>query len=299
MIVFPNAKINLGLQVMRKRTDGYHDIETVFYPVPLYDILEVILTDSRSTATVFPSISAEIQSEATNFNLKSGIVLTYSSSGIPIEGPPERNLCIQACELFDEQYGLPGDLSIHLHKIIPMGAGLGGGSSDAAFMLKALAELAGIAIAVDELHKMASVLGSDCSFFIVNSPVHASGRGEILQPIQLSLEGYKLVIVKPQVHVSTKVAFEGIQPNSQNSAVFEVIAEPISSWQGKLFNDFEKSLFPKYSKIADIKKLLLKQGAIYASMTGSGSAVYGLFKDNVPHNNLVEDCFYFQCHFSK
>jgi len=293
MIVFPNAKINLGLHVVRKRNDGYHDIETAFYPVPIYDILEVVVTGSDNAIGVDKSFAPEIQPSTTSLVLKSGIEVEWSSSGLVVDGTPDRNLCLQACELYDLKFGLPGNLAVHLHKIIPMGAGLGGGSADAAFMLKTLNDFSGLRADNEALLKMAATLGSDCSFFIKNTPVLATGRGELLGPCGITLSGYQIVIVKPAIHLNTKTAFEGIRPVQPAISISQIMSAPVESWKNILKNDFEPVMFTKYPEIARIKQVFYDNGAAYASMTGSGSAVYGLFKGTLPDPGLFPGSFYF------
>ena len=293
MILFPNAKINLGLHVLRKRTDGYHDLETVFYPVPLYDILEVILRPPKPDPAKQHPMAIDSQLKTATIESKSGRTVTLSSSGLPVDGNPGGNLIMRACDIFEEKFGLPGDLSIHLHKIIPMGAGLGGGSSDAAFMLNALNQLSGGKASEKELLNMAASIGSDCSFFILNQPAFAEGRGELLQPFDVSLKGYRLVIVKPTVHVDTRTAFAGINPQPREIHLSKITGTSVGTWKDKMSNDFESTIFPLHPQVEAIKNLLYEQGAIYAAMTGSGSAVYGLFNGEIPKRDLFSGMFYF------
>jgi 4-diphosphocytidyl-2-C-methyl-D-erythritol kinase len=250
MIVFPNCKINLGLEILRKRPDGYHDLQTVFYPVNYTDILEFV--------------------EAPSFH--------FQSSGLPIANDPASNLCVKAYQLMQHKFpGLP-PISMHLHKQIPMGAGLGGGSSDGAFTLKALDKQFGIGLSEQDLIEMSLQLGSDCPFFIINRPVIATGRGEVMEPVELSLEGYTIVMVHPGIHVSTKDAFAGIVPCESGTGLKERISEPVEQWKNRLVNQFEATVGAKYPAIMAIKTMLYDQGAVYASMSGSGSVVYGLFR---------------------
>ncbi len=254
MITFPNAKINLGLNVVSKRPDGYHNLETVFYPVKLSDILEIV-----------PSEKFE-----------------YTSSGIEIDGPVENNLVVKAYRLLEKDFGIP-PVKIHLHKIIPFGAGLGGGSSDAASALKMLKKQFKLPLDKSALKKYAAKLGADCPFFIDNTPSFATGIGDELEPIPLELSDYKIVIVKPDFSVSTAEAYGNI--NLQKSAVNikEIVSLPVKEWKNKLQNDFEVSVFPLYPEIEKMKEKLLELGAGYASMSGSGSAVYGIFR-HLPMN---------------
>lgn len=255
MIVFPNCKINLGLNILGKRNDGYHDLETIFYPVPLTDALEIIENKQPGKNPVLP----------------------FTSSGLPIAGKPASNLCVKAYRLLKKDFpGLPAVL-IHLHKIIPSGAGLGGGSADGAFALKMLNEMFELGLSTEQLIKYALQLGSDCPFFIINKPCFATGRGEVLEEISLDLSAYKMVIVNPGIHIDTGRAFLHLTPALPKRSVKEIIAGPIESWKDDLKNDFEKPVFPQHREIADIKDSLYLKGAIYASMSGSGSTVFGFF----------------------
>lgn len=252
MIVFPNCKINLGLKITRKRTDGYHDLETVFFPLPLTDVLEV--TEDQK-----------------------GTDISFNHTGLPISGPADSNLCIKAYRLLKQQYPeLPPTL-MHLHKVIPMGAGLGGGSSDGAYALKLLNEKYNLGAGIEQLLDMALQLGSDCPFFILNKPCIATGRGEIMEPIPLDLSHYRFALVHPGIHVSTAEAFSGITPAPNKTPLKEIIQLPIEDWKHHLLNDFEQTVFSKHPQLADIKQSLYNAGAIYASMSGSGSSIYGIF----------------------
>lgn len=253
MVVFPHCKINLGLSVISKRPDGYHNLETCFYPVPWRDVLEVIEGDS----------------------------FHFEMSGINIPGDPERNLCVKAYRLLKDEHRLP-EVSIHLHKVIPTGAGLGGGSSDAAFMLRLLNQKFDLGISQEKLVEYASRLGSDCAFFVNDLPMMGTGRGEILQPVAVSLEKKFLVVVKPSVHVSTADAFAGITPRQPDHNIQEVVTRvPIQQWKDLLRNDFEETVFRKYPEIENVKKRLYETGALYAAMSGSGSSVFGIFDQEV------------------
>ena len=252
MITFPNAKINLGLNITEKRPDGYHNLETVFYPIPLEDALEItILNDSKQK-------------------------FVLHQSGLEISGEPETNLVVKAYLLLEQEFQLP-PVDIYLYKHIPSGAGLGGGSANAAFMLKLLNEKFNLHLADEKLEEYAAILGADCAFFIKNKPTFAGGIGNIFSPIDLSLKGYQLVLVKPDVFVSTRDAFSQIQPHYPDHSLKEIIRRPVSEWKNCMFNDFEKSVFPQYPVIEEIKKELYSKGAIYAAMSGSGSSVFGLF----------------------
>lgn len=272
MITFPNAKINLGLNIVEKRPDGYHNLETVFYPVPVEDALEVnILNESTQ-----------------KFRLH--------QAGLEIAGEAENNLVVKAYKLLDERFNLP-PIDIHLFKHIPSGAGLGGGSSDAAYMLKLLNEKFNLELSDENLEEYATKLGADCAFFIRNAPTYAEGIGNIFSPISLSLKGYQIVLVKPDIFVSTRDAFAQIKPHRQEIPLKEVIKQPIEEWKERMVNDFEESVFPQFPAIKEIKEKLYEAGAIYAAMTGSGSSVFGLFKpenDKVAKEDFGEKAFVYQ-----
>jgi 4-diphosphocytidyl-2-C-methyl-D-erythritol kinase len=249
MVSFPPCKINLGLNIISKRMDGYHEIETCFYPVPWTDILEII-----------PSTQ-----------------VTFSSTGNIIEGDAKDNLCLRAYQLAKSQYTIP-PVSIHLHKIIPTGAGLGGGSSDAAYTLRMLNTMFNLHIPFTELRRLASTLGSDCAFFIDEKPMLGKGRGEELVPLDFTLKNKFLVLVKPDVSVSTAHAYGGVEPLEPVVSISEVLKQPIAAWKGVLENDFESSVFKAYPQIGALKKKMISLGAAYTSMSGSGSSVYGIFE---------------------
>jgi 4-diphosphocytidyl-2-C-methyl-D-erythritol kinase len=255
VIVFPNCKINLGLHILRKRSDGYHDLQTVFYPVPLNDALEIIEIGSYERSSTLP----------------------FSSSGIPLDGTHGSNLCVKAYRLLKKDFpGLP-HIRIHLHKSIPSGAGLGGGSADAAFTLQLLNKHFNLKLSKAQLLKYADELGSDCSFFIINKPCYASGKGELLEEISLDLTGWKIVVVYPSIHVDTGGAFQNIEPSLPEKSLKEIITQPVEKWKYELQNDFEKVIFKRHRKIVEIKDELYRSGAVYASMSGSGSTVFGIF----------------------
>ena len=257
MIIYPNAKINLGLHIVEKRSDGFHNIETVFYPVAWKDILEVIPDETNSSGVIF------------------------TSSGIPIPGAVEENLCVRVYNLLSKDYPMPA-VKVHLHKVIPIGAGLGGGSSDAAFFIKALNDLFDLNLYWGELHHYAKQIGADCSFFITNKPVFAEGKGDQLEPIYISLDGYYIVIVYPGIAVSTALAYADCMPHKPEFTLEEIIASvPISRWKERLVNDFEKTVFEKFPDLAVVKSKMYKLGAIYSGMSGSGSAVYGIFENEI------------------
>lgn len=263
MITYPNAKINLGLNIVEKRPDGYHNLETVFYPINIQDALEVTSSESENEYSL-------------------------TISGTPIEGDPENNLVVKAYKLLKQDFPeIPG-IDIHMYKHIPTGAGLGGGSADAAFMIKLLNEKFKLNISVEKMEEYSAKLGADCAFFIQNKPVFASGIGNIFEPIQLSLKGYYLVLVKPDIFVSTKDAFAHIKPKKPTNSLKDIIRIPVETWRAVMKNDFEESVFVKYPEIAAIKDKLYDMGAIYASMSGSGSSVFGIFREQVEH---IEDVF--------
>jgi 4-diphosphocytidyl-2-C-methyl-D-erythritol kinase len=263
MLTFPNAKINLGLHVHRKRADGYHDIDTVFYPVPLTDALEIIPLPPKESTSSFP----------------------FSLSGAEVKGRLTSNLCVLAYKMLKKDHPQLPKIKMHLHKIIPSGAGLGGGSSDAAFTLVLLNKMFNLGISTEKLMQYAAELGSDCPFFIINRPCFGCGRGEVLQPVDVSLSAYTLIIVNPGIHVDTGLAFLNIIPAVPEKSVKDIITTfPVERWKDELHNDFEKVIFPRHPEIVDIKDELYRKGAIYASMSGSGSTVYGIFKKgNEPH----------------
>jgi 4-diphosphocytidyl-2-C-methyl-D-erythritol kinase len=262
MISFPNCKINLGLRVINKREDGYHNIETCFFPVQWKDILEIIPAE------------------------KTSIHLT----GIEIPGDVNSNIVLKAYELLKKDFSID-PVTIHLHKIIPHGAGLGGGSSDGAYALRLLNVIFGLNLSVEKMKDYALKLGSDCPFFIESIPMLASGRGEVLKPHSISLSGFTLVIVKPDIQVSTVQAYAGISPQSAINTLESILHKPITQWKELLRNDFEESVFKQHPSISSIKQKLYQLGAVYASMSGSGSAVYGLFDANrmtIPNTEFKE-----------
>jgi 4-diphosphocytidyl-2-C-methyl-D-erythritol kinase len=261
MISFPNAKINLGLNIVSKRPDGYHNIETVFYPVPLRDALEIVPA-SPSRRDVARRVST---------------TTTFTQTGIPIAGDTRDNLVMKAYQLLKAQYEIP-EIAVYLQKNIPFGAGLGGGSADAAFMLKLLNDFAELHLSPEQLEEFAARLGADCPFFIQNKPVFAEGTGTVFSPVQLSLSGYYLSLVKPEVHVSTQEAYAGVKPQTPKESIRDIICDPVSTWKDRLVNDFETSIFARFPEIGEVKQKMYDQGAIYASMSGSGSSVFGLFE---------------------
>lgn len=271
MIRFPNAKINLGLNITRRRPDGYHDIETIFYPIGWKDALEIVPSEQ----------------------LKEGY--RYQGSGLHIDCPPEKNLVLKAYTLLNKDFPLP-PVDIYLHKVIPFGAGLGGGSSDAASMLLLLNEWANIGLSLDELAGYASKLGADCSFFIYNKPLFAHGIGNLFETVQLSLAGYYLVLVKPPVFVSTAEAYAAVTPARPEVSLKELLKMPVEQWKGRVVNDFEKSVFEHYPLIREIKEQFYTTGALYASMSGSGSSVFAIYSQQPDIKGLLEGC---DCYFDR
>lgn len=260
MILFPPAKINLGLRILRKRADGYHDLDTVFYPTSLTDVLEIL-----------PAHTTELK-----------------LTGIVPPGNSDDNLCIKAWQLLKSDFPELPSVYMHLHKNIPTGAGLGGGSADGAYALRGLNEKFQLGRSREELITYAAKLGSDCPFFLYDEPCIGAGRGEILTPLAFSLKDYHIVLVNPGIHLSTKEAFAGVVPNENNKPVSGIITQPIETWQGELINDFEASVFPNHPEISHIKQQLLDAGAVYASMSGSGSTVYAIFREK-PEQLMMED----------
>lgn len=263
MVVFPNAKINLGLSITGKRDDGYHDLETVFFPAPITDVLELI--------TGYPSESTHPENNYPGIH--------FSSSGLAIDGRPESNLCVKAYNLLAADFPEIGAVSLHLYKKIPMGAGLGGGSSDGSFTLKLLDEHYQLGLSTQQLIDYAARLGSDCPFFILNKPCLASSRGEVMEEIELDLSGYDLVLVNPGIHVNTGWAFSQLQLSQRSYAsgtIRDLITEKPEQWRDRLVNDFEEPVFRKHPELAAIKSTLYSAGAIYASMSGSGSTIFAL-----------------------
>ncbi len=254
MISFPNAKINLGLNVVQKRTDGFHDLETIFLPISINDALEIIPAKEK------------------------GCKLDFTYSGLQIIGNTNENLCVKAFHLLQQDFKLPA-IKMHLHKTIPMGAGLGGGSADGACTLKLLNTIFKLNLAEQQLLDYALQLGSDCPFFIKNKPCFATSRGEILEDVVVDLSAYNIVLINPNIHISTSKAFSKITPAHPSKSIKEIAQQPITTWKKELVNDFEKSLANDYLLIEHIKNLLYHNGAAYASMTGTGSTVFGIFNN--------------------
>ncbi len=267
MVVFPNCKVNLGLRIVDKRSDGYHNIETVFYPLPWYDALEVL----PLTENVRQSIHL---SKQTKYQIDN---ILFVQSGLDIKGNPADNLCVKAFQLLKEKFPSLLPVFIHLHKVLPTEAGLGGGSADAAIALKTIVQLFDLNINTNQLENVALQLGSDCPFFLYNQPCIASAQGEKLQPIQINLNNYNWILINPGIAVSTAWAFSQIKPQQRKEKLENIIYQPIENWNGRLINDFEEPVFAKFPDIKKIKQLLYDEGALYASLSGSGSTVYGIF----------------------
>jgi 4-diphosphocytidyl-2-C-methyl-D-erythritol kinase len=255
MIDYPNCKINLGLRIAGKRDDGYHNIETIFYPVNLCDMLEILKAENNS----------------------------FQTSGLQIDGNVEDNICVKALNLLSQKHHIPG-VKVHLHKTIPTGAGLGGGSSDGAYTLKILNKMFSLNLSYETLKHYAGILGSDCSFFLKNKAVYAYEKGDKFEDIEIKLKNHYIIIVKPDIHVNTKKAysdmgFKNYELRLNNSkSIKETIKLPINEWRNTLVNDFEEVIFKQHPTLLTIKENLYKMGAAYASMTGSGAAIYGIFK---------------------
>jgi len=269
MTVYPCAKINIGLNIVSKRSDGYHDLQTVFCPVGIFDELDITETNRAGE--------------------KNHCIL--QTDGLRIEGDPQKNLVVRAYNLLAESYELP-EVSARLVKRIPMQAGLGGGSADCAYMIRALNEMFRLDMQMSEMQAIASKLGADCAFFINPTPSYAEGIGERLLPVPLDLKGYKILIVKPPVAISTKTAFANIEPKRPKTCCLEAVKRPIETWRHFLVNDFERSVGAEYPVIDNIKQRLYDLGALYAAMSGSGSALFGIFAEElkIPHG-YFKDCF--------
>lgn len=267
MICFPNAKINLGLNIVSQRNDGFHNLETIFYPINLKDGLEITNSNSNEQYQLF-------------------------QTGIKIDGDPSSNIVIKALELVrnHSKVNIP-NIDIHLLKKIPTGAGLGGGSSDAAFMLKLLNENYQIGLSNNELVELALQIGADCPFFLYNKPAFASGIGNLLEPIDLDLSGMYLLVVKPDVFISTKEAYSMITPKTPTLSLKDIVNRPLNEWKELMKNDFEDSIFKKYPQICKIKQQLYELGATYASMSGSGSSLYGIFNKKPNFQKLFSNNF--------
>ena len=256
MVSFPGSKLNLGLHILAKRKDGYHDIETCFYPIPWTDVLE----------------------------FQPSAKWAFECTGLHIAGKLSDNLCVKAYELLNKDFSLPG-VQGHLHKIVPMGAGLGGGSADAAHTLRILNQLFELHLSANQLAGYANRLGSDCPHFLKDMATVGRGRGEILEPIDLTLKGYFLVVVTPEVHVSTAEAYAGIVPQVPPENLDSLLRLPIHQWRDRLTNHFESTVFRRYPELEQLKKSLYDIGAVYASLSGSGSSLFGIFTKEISRDN--------------
>ena len=259
MILFPNAKINIGLNILSRREDGFHNLETIFYPLAIRDALEVVEADQ----------------------------MKFTSSGLEIPGDAMDNLCLKAYYLLSKDYKLP-PVHIHLHKNIPIGAGLGGGSADASFFIRLINQKFELGMDALQMEGYASKLGSDCAFFIQNKPAIAVGKGDQLQTINLDLSSYFIMLVMPQVQVSTSDAYRGVRPATMASSLADLIKLPVEAWRVAIKNDFEPSVFLQYPIISEIKSKLYSAGALYACMSGSGSSVFGIFEKELKLPDLEQ-----------
>ena len=262
MICFPNCKINIGLNIIEKRSDGFHNIESVFYPINLCDVLEIVISEDD---------------------------FSFSQSGIEIPGNSNNNLCVKAYQLLSNDFDLR-PVKIHLHKNIPFGAGLGGGSADAAFTIKSINQLFSLNLSIQKMQEYAIQLGSDCAFFIENKSVFAKGKGEIFEEIDCNLSGHFISVIKPPISVSTQEAYQNVIPFKKDISLKESIYKPVSEWKNFIENDFEKSVFLKSPDLLEIKNKLYSLGAIYASMSGSGSSLYGIFDKKTFLKNEFSNC---------
>lgn len=265
MIIFPIAKINLGLNVVSRREDGYHNLETVFYPVPIKDALEVFPMDER-----FPS----------------DVRCDLKVSNLSIEGDEQKNLVVKAYNMLAADYSLPR-VHAHLYKYIPTQAGMGGGSSDCAYMIRLLNEQFALGMTDGRMEEYAARLGADCAFFVKARPAYAEGIGERLLPIELDLSAYKMLVVRPNIPVSTKEAFSLIKPHAPVKNCLDIVRQPVETWKDELVNDFETSVFALHPEIGELKERMYAEGAVYAAMSGSGSSVFGLFRESPDENSFV------------
>ena len=264
MVFFPPCKINLGLQVRAKRPDGFHELSTCFYPIPLQDVLEIIRADEFS----------------------------FETSGFPLPGSSNDNLCVRAYFLLKKDFNL-SPVQMHLHKSIPVGAGLGGGSSDATWTLRGLNEIFGLELQSKHLKEFAAKLGSDCPFFVEDRPMMATGRGEILQPIDVDLRDKFVVIVQPPIHVSTAEAYSKIKPHKPDTDLREALLNiPLPGWRSIIVNDFEMSVFEQFPQVKQVKESLYQLGAVYASLSGSGSSVFGIFEHVADFSNKFPGMYF-------
>lgn len=252
MIVFPNGKINIGLNIIAKRTDGFHDLESVFYPVPIRDVLELVPADQ----------------------------FRFTTYGLPVPGKKEENLCVRAHKSIQKLFPDLDEIEINLFKNIPLGAGLGGGSSDGAYTLKLLNQYYGLNLSNEQLQKLASGLGSDCAFFIENKPAWIRGKGEMIETIDFDLSPFSIMLVHPGIHIDSGRAFSQIVPKAPEKRILDLVKQPIREWKSSVINDFELPVFKEFPILASIKNRMYEEGALYASMTGSGSTIYAIFEKN-------------------
>lgn len=267
MIVFPNAKINVGLNITSKRADGYHNLESVFYPIPLKDVLEIVVAEDGVT---------EMQ-----------------IGGLSIDGDVSNNTVMKAYRLLKEEYDLPA-VKIFLEKVIPFGAGLGGGSADASFAIKLLNDMFRLGMDTVKMESVAAKIGADCPFFIQNKPSFVTGIGDVLSPIEFSLAGVYFLLVKPDDFVSTKEAYSKVVPKTPVLPLSDMVMKPISEWKYNVVNDFEESVFASHPTVKSVKDTMYENGAMYASMSGSGSSVFGFFRSEVDVESLFPNMFTFQ-----
>jgi 4-diphosphocytidyl-2-C-methyl-D-erythritol kinase len=264
MTIFPNAKINFGLRITSKRSDGFHDIQTIYYPVGVHDALEFVTEYDGNDSDAFTQTGLETHCRMAD------------------------NLVIKALTLLREKHNIPS-LNIHLHKAIPIGAGLGGGSADAVFMLRYLCKYFELGLSDDELSSLSLKLGSDCPFFIENRPAFAEGRGDILEKIDDFLNGFHIILINPGIHISTSEAYSLSTPTKPSMKLSEIVKSSPEKWKELIINDFEQVIFDKHPEIARIKTELYELGALFSSMSGSGSSVYGIFEDKSPVDKLTSD----------
>ena len=256
MLTFPTCKINIGLRITEKRSDGFHNLQSCFYPVRWGDILEIV--------------------PAAGFQ--------FTDTGLAIPGSLDQNLCVKAYNLLKADFDLP-PVQMHLHKIVPIGAGLGGGSADAAFTLTLLNKRFGLQLSTEQLEDYARLLGSDCAFFVQNRPLYCTGKGDVFSETSVDLSGYHMLLVYPNLAISTAEAYAGIKPYTTDVSLSDQLSAPIDEWPSSIRNDFEDSLFPRYPLLGEIKQQLYEAGAVYASMSGSGSTMYGIFNAPVTRPN--------------
>lgn len=277
MIAFPNCKINLGLNIIAKRDDGFHDLETVFYPLAFHDALEILNEVEGQPKTIDHGRNNSIQ---------------FKQTGFDVPGNKEDNLCVKAYSLLKKDFLQLPSLYMHLHKAIPLGAGLGGGSADGAFTLKVLNDTFNLNLSTNQLITYATKLGSDCPFFIINQPCYATGRGEVLKPVSVDLGNYSFILINPGININTAWAFSQVMPKTPAQPVMRIITQAVNTWKETLLNDFEDVVSRYHPAIRSIKEELYNHGALYSSMTGSGSTVFGIFEKNkIPKFRFPKELF--------